>query len=216
MNRSTTLVTVVAAACLALVGLQLLQREAPAAVAKLIASSAFIALALQRGALLSRFGQIVLAGLALSWWGDMFLIGKSQAFFLAGLTAFLLAHVAYISAFVVHGYRRSVTLLVAIPVAAVAIAVWLWLAPQTPSALAMPVRAYIAVISLMVIFAYGARSVGASWLLPVGATLFFLSDLSVAALRLADTGYPTYALGLPAYYAAQVCFALSVSQSRSH
>jgi hypothetical protein len=78
------------------------------------------------------------------------------------------------------------------------------------------VRAYIAVISLMVIFACGTRGAGGSWLIPAGATLFFLSDLSVAALRLTGTDYPTYALGLPAYYAAQVCLALSVSQSRSH
>ena len=94
MDRSTTFAIVVAASCLALVGLQLLQLPAPAAVAKLIASSAFVALALQRGALLSRYGQVILAGLALSWWGDMFLLGKSQTFFLAGLAAFLLAHVA--------------------------------------------------------------------------------------------------------------------------
>ena len=216
MDRSTTFAIVVAASCLALVGLQLLQLPAPAAVAKLIASSAFVALALQRGALLSRYGQVILAGLALSWWGDMFLLGKSQTFFLAGLAAFLLAHVAYVSAFVIHGYPRGVTLLVAVPVTVIAITVWLWLAPYTPTDLAWPVRAYIAVISLMVIFAYGARGAGAGWLVVAGATLFFLSDLSVAALRLTGTSYPTYVLGLPAYYAAQVCFALSVSQSRSH
>jgi uncharacterized membrane protein YhhN len=216
MNRSTTLVVAVAASCLALVVLQLLQLPAPAAIAKLFASSAFVALALHRGALLSRFGQVILAGLALSWWGDMILIGGSQSFFLAGLAAFLLAHVAYVSAFVIHGYRRSVTLLVAAPVSVIAIIVWLWLAPHTPTDLTWPVRAYIAVISVMVIFAYGARGAGASWLVVAGASLFFLSDLSVAALRLTGTPYPTYVLGLPAYYAAQVCFALSVSQSRSH
>ena len=102
------------------------------------------------------------------------------------------------------------------PIAAIAILVWSWLGPYTPAALSLPVRAYIVVISFMVIFAYGTRGAGGSWLIVTGATLFFLSDLSVAALRLAGTAYPTYALGLPAYYAAQVCLALSVSQSRSH
>ena len=71
-------------------------------------------------------------------------------------------------------------------------------------------------ISLMVIFAIGTRGRGGSLLIVSGAVLFFLSDLSVAALRLVETDYPTYVLGLPFYYAGQVCLALSSSQSRSH
>ena len=56
-----------------------------------------------------------------------------------------------------------------------------------------------------------------AWILDfrAGAVLFFLSDLSVAALRLVQTDLPTYLLGLPLYYSAQVCFAVSTSQSRS-
>ena len=130
--------------------------------------------------------------------------------------SFLLAHVAYVGAFVVHGYTRRWAIFTAVPIAAIAIAVWHWLEPVTPADLSIPVRAYIAVISIMVVFAYGTRGRGGSWLIVAGATLFFLSDLSVAALRLVQTEYATYALGLPAYYAAQVCLALSVSQSRSH
>jgi hypothetical protein len=53
-------------------------------------------------------------------------------------------------------------------------------------------------------------------LILTGAVLFFLSDLSVAALRLVQTDLPTYTWGLPLYYAGQVCLALSTSQSRSH
>ena len=79
-----------------------------------------------------------------------------------------------------------------------------------------PVRAYIAVISLMVIFAIGTRGRGGTLLIITGAILFFLSDLSVAALRLVQTECPTYIVGLPLYYAGQVCLALSSSQSRSH
>jgi len=216
MIASHRLVASVALSCAALVVLQLLDLDVPAAVAKVIASSSFVALAVRQGAWTTRYGRLVLAGLAFSWCGDLLLIGRSETFFLAGLSAFLLAHVAYVAAFVAHGYRGVVTILAAVPVAAVAIAVWTWLAPHTPTGLAYPVQVYLAVISLMVIFSYGARGAGGSWFVAVGATLFFLSDLSVGALRLAGTDYPTYVLGLPAYYAAQVCFALSVSQSRSH
>jgi uncharacterized membrane protein YhhN len=78
------------------------------------------------------------------------------------------------------------------------------------------VRLYTIVISSMVIAAIGTRGKGGPVLILVGALLFFLSDLSVAALRLVQTDFPTYVWGLPLYYAGQLCLALSVSQSRSH
>ena len=211
-----TLVTTIAVSCLALVVLLLYGHWLPSVVAKLVASTAFVALALKSGAWTSVYGRLILLGLVLSWFGDMFLTSPARAAFLAGLCAFLLAHVAYVSAFVRHGYNRSWTVAAAVVITAIAIAVWTWLEPHTPAELSIPVRAYIAVISLMVIFALGARGAGGSMLIVAGALMFFLSDLSVAALRLVQTEHPTYVIGLPLYYAAQVCLALSVSQSRSH
>jgi uncharacterized membrane protein YhhN len=212
--RNLTVLTGIA--CLALVGMLYFDMYQPAIAAKFIASTSFVALALKAGAMESTFGRLILLGLGFSWCGDMFLTSQSQHAFLAGLCAFLLGHVAYVSAFIRHGYSRAWVFAAAVPVLAVAVAVLAWLAPHTPPALAIPVRAYVAVISLMVIFAYGTRGRDGSILIVAGATLFFLSDLSVAALRLAQTGYPTYVLGLPFYYAGQVCLALSVSLSRSH
>jgi len=188
----------------------------PAAIAKFVASTALVAAALRAGAWASPYGRLILLGLALSWCGDMFLVGSSKTAFLSGLVAFLLAHVAYVAAFVTHGYERRWVWAATIPVSAAAIGVFVWLEPNTPPDLMNPVRAYVAVISLMVIFAIGTRGRGGSLLIVAGAVLFFLSDLSVAALRLVQTEYPTYIIGLPLYYAGQVCLALSSSQSRSH
>lgn len=216
MLRARVLAATSLGACLALVILQYSGFVIPAAAAKFVASTAFIVLALRAGALESLFGKLILAGLALSWCGDMLLIGSSEMYFLGGLVAFLLGHVAYVSAFVTHGYRRSWIIVAAVPVTAAAIAVWVWLEPHTAANLSIPVRAYIAVISLMVIFAIGTRGAGGTWLIVAGAALFFLSDLSVAALRIVQTDAATYVIGLPLYYAGQVCLALSVSQSRSH
>jgi uncharacterized membrane protein YhhN len=216
MMSSRLLVTLVGVACTALVALLLAEMPAPAAATKFIASSAFVALAIRGGALASVYGRLILAGLALSWCGDMFLIGLSKTAFLAGLVAFLLAHVAYVAAFVRHGYERRWIWVAVVPVTVIAIGVFVWLEPYTPADLLNPVRAYVAVISLMVIFAIGTQGRGGSMLIVAGATLFFLSDLSVAALRLVQTAYPTYIIGLPLYYAGQVCLALSSSQSRSH
>lgn len=215
MNPVRTFVVITGGACLALVVLLLMDMSLSAAAAKLIASTAFIAVAIRSGAWESTYGRLILLGLAFSWFGDMFLVGKSQLAFLSGLSAFLLAHVAYVAAFVRHGYHRGWVLTATVPVTAIAIAVFVWLAPHTPADLMIPVRAYVAVISLMVIFAVGTRGRGGSLLIVIGAMLFFLSDLSVAALRLVQTDYPTYVLGLPFYYGGQVCLALSSSQSRS-
>ena len=216
MNVRTGLILAVTIACLALVVLLLHGHSGASTAAKLIASTAFVALALQSGAWSSTYGRLIFIGLVLSWCGDMFLTGQSRLAFLGGLGAFLLAHVAYVSAFIRHGYNRFWTITAAVVVTAIAIVVWAWLEPHTPDELLIPVRAYIVVISLMVIFAVGTRGQGGSWLILIGAVLFFLSDLSVAALRLVQTEYPTYIIGLPLYYAGQVCLALSVSQSRSH
>lgn len=209
-------VFVVAAGCIALVILLLAAREPAAAVTKLITSTAFLALAIQVGGLQSVYGRIVFVGLQFSWFGDAFLIGHTPAFFMLGLSAFLIAHLAYVAAFVVRGISVRWAALATFPIGALALGIAAWLGPQGPAELVIPVRFYIVAISLMVIAAIGTRGRGASALIPAGALMFFLSDLSVASLRLAETDFPTYTWGLPLYYAAQVCLALSTSQSRSH
>ena len=216
MNLVSTrnLTALVVISCLSLVALLLAGKDVPAAVAKLIASSGFIGLALQVGGLRSGYGRVILAGLAFSWLGDAALIGNGQSWFLFGLAAFLLAHIAYIAAFVIAGLSIRWIGVVAFPVAFIALTVAVWLDPFVTHKLVVPVRLYIIVISLMVIAAFGARGRGRSNLVIIGAVSFFLSDLSVASLRLVQTDLPTYVAGLPLYYAAQISFALSIAHSR--
>ena len=197
-----------------LVAALLLDRPAIAAAAKLIASTAFVLTAICGGALASRYGSVILTGLVLSWFGDAFLIGTSQRWFLFGLVSFLLAHIAYVTAFVNLGVARRWILSALAPVLAIAAGVLLWLHPYVPPELLWPVRFYTAVISLMVITAVGTRGAGATPLIVVGACLFYLSDLSVAALRFTEPSFPTYVLGLPLYYAGQLCLAFSVAAVR--
>ena len=206
----------VAIGCVTLVASQWLGLASLAVASKFIASCGFIALALASGARQSPYGVLILVGLAFSWFGDMFLIGTSRSAFLAGLGAFLLAHLAYVTAFVTLGLNRRWTLAAAVPVMLLGVAVLAWLGPQLPDALAWPVRLYTAAISLMVITAAGASVHAGNRLILAGALMFFVSDLSVAALRLADTSAATYIWGLPLYYGGQVALAFSVSQSRSH
>lgn len=183
--------------------------------AKIIASSSFIATALSVGALKHRYGQILFAGLVLSLCGDLSLTGVSQRAFTLGLASFLLAHLAYIVAFSVLGLNHKWMLFAAVPAIAVAVLVAAWLAPHTPPELAMPVRAYTIVISVMVVAAVGSKGAGGPTLAVIGALLFYVSDLSVAAQRLVEMDFPTYVVGLPLYYTGQLCLALSTSQFSS-
>lgn len=205
---------VTASACAALVILQLNGLVPAAAIAKLVASGGFLATAWSVGALRHPFGRILFAGLCLSLCGDLFLIGQARSFFLLGLVAFLMAHLAYVTAFVSRGQDRRWTLAAALPGVAIALLVLAWLTPHVPANLLIPVRVYTAAITLMVITAFGARGAGAPWLLITGALMFFVSDLSVAMLRLVETDFPTYAWGLPLYYAGQTCIALGAAPQR--
>ena len=198
-------------ACGMLVAAQSLGLPALAAPAKLIASCGFIAVAVLSDAWRSRYGRIVLAGLVFSWFGDMFLLGEGDTLFLAGLASFLLAHVAYILAFSTYGLSDRWCFSALLPVAVVSMAVSIWLTPFVPDGMLAPVRIYTFAISLMVILAFGARGVGAPVLVPLGATLFYFSDLSVATLQFTSTVFPHYVWGLPFYYTGQLMLALSVS-----
>ena len=214
-HKSLALAILCAAGCVVLVAALLLDKQAIAAVAKLVSSSAFVLAAVSAGALASGYGSVILTGLVLSWFGDAFLIGTSQHWFLLGLASFFLAHIAYATAFVNLGAARLWVLVAAVPVLAIAAVVLLWLQPHVPHELIWPVRFYTAVISLMVITAFGTRGAGATPLIVVGACLFYLSDLSVAALRFTEPPFPTYVLGLPLYYAGQLCLAFSVAATRA-
>ena len=215
-NRTRTAIIVTGLGCFVLVEALLADMHLLAGVAKIFASCGFLAVAVFSGALHSTYGKVLLAGLALSFLGDAFLIGETQTAFLAGLSAFLLAHLAYVAAFFISGVSWRWAGTAAIPVIGIAIAVTYWLSPHIAPTLAVPVRVYIIVISAMVIAAFGTRGKGGPALILAGALLFFLSDLSVAALRLVQTDFPNYIWGLPLYYAGQLCLAASVSQSRSH
>jgi len=118
-----------------------------------------------------------------SWLGDILLMFPGEAFFLGGLGAFLLAHVAYIlvlgegrpirrlvqtrsPAWVVLGFAPASLLLG-----------YLW--PYLPPAMQLPVGSYAIVISMMLLSALsrqGRVSALSFRMVTAGALLFVLSD----------------------------------------
>ena len=200
-----------AIACLVLVVATLVDARAAAIPAKLLASTAFLAIAIVAGALGSRYGRVLFLGLVLSWCGDAFLLGTTDKMFLFGLVAFLLAHVAYVIAFTTRGINLKWVLAALIPVVLLSLGTMTWLTPWISAEMLIPVRVYTVVISLMVITAFGARGNAAPVLIPFGALLFYFSDMSVAINQFMQPAFPHYVWGLPFYYTGQIMLALSTA-----
>jgi len=176
--------------------------------AKPLASSVFVAAALAHGALSSRYGICVLAALVLSWLGDVLLIPADTRVFRAGIGAFALAHVAYVAAFAARAFAPARAALAAVPVALAVVLAARWLRPHVPADMVVPVNAYMAIISAMVVAAAGASGAD-PWIL-AGALLFYASDLTVARERFVLPSPWNSLVGLPLYYGAQLVLAGTV------
>lgn len=173
-------------------------RPVARAAGKALASAGFLIAAALRFQP-DRLGALVLAALVLSAAGDLCLLGRGRPVFLAGVGAFLLAHVAYAAAFA-PGARPSP--LAALALGAIAAGALRWLWPHL-GALRSAVLAYVAAISAMVLVALGSGRP----LVQLAAGLFYASDLAVARDRFVAPGLANRVVGLPLYYAAQLLFA---------
>lgn len=189
------------------------------AVLKGATSAAFVVFGVTIGALdAGPAGIAVFVGLVLSAVGDIALIGKERRPFLIGLGAFLLAHVAYIVAFLLLGVAPAATLGALAVLAVFGLGIWRWLSDGA-SLMARPVQAYITIISVMVATAVGAfvaspaSQVGVRAGLLGAALLFFLSDLMVARERFVASDLSNRLAGLPLYYLAQLLFAGFIAQT---
>jgi uncharacterized membrane protein YhhN len=179
-------------------------------VAKPLASVGFLVAAGSAGALDTPYGRWILAGLVLSFFGDVLLIPAATASFLAGLVGFLLGHVAYAGAFAVRGLSPGwvgVAALAVVPAAALALR-WLW--PHVEAKMRGPVLAYVVVISTMVLLAAGTVGAAGRNAVLVGAVAFYVSDLAVARQRFVARTFWNKAWGLPLYYGAQLVLASTV------
>lgn len=184
-------------------------------IAKPLAAAGFVGAALANGALDTAYGRWILAGLALSWLGDVLLIPReSRRAFLAGLVAFLLGHVAYTGAFAVRGLDLGATALAALAVAAASVlalrSLWPHVQRNAPR-FQRPVLAYLAVISTMLVTAAGTFGYGADARILGGAAAFYASDLAVARQRFVAPAFANKLWGLPLYFGAQLALAASVA-----
>jgi len=161
-----------------------------------------------------------LPGFVLSLAGDVFLLLSGSNFFLAGLVSFLLAHVCYIA-----GLNPTlppwpaVALLVI--VAAVGMTLYRSIAAglrrQNMTGLLGPVALYSLVLSLM-LFSAWATLFRPEWialrraLVSVGASLFFVSDATLAWDRFVAPLPGGRLIVMVTYHLAQVMLAASIAR----
>jgi len=157
-----------------------------------------------------RYAQLVTVGLLLSLAGDVLLIAPSM--FIAGLVAFLLAHLCYIGAFATGvGFFPRLQPFAAAAVVAGAVLLVLW--PTLPGSLRMPVLAYVVAIGLMVGQAHARAAVAGlreNRRAAAGASLFLLSDGLLAIDRFHTSFAAAPLLVLGSYWAAQTLITLSI------
>jgi uncharacterized membrane protein YhhN len=152
---------------------------------------------------------VFILGLVLSLAGDVFLMLPGDRF-LPGLISFFLAHVAYVVGFALQG-PEPLLLLVGLVVVLVGVALIgrplvSRVRAGEQAEFAVPVMAYMGVISLMVVFAFGA---GNPWGI-VGALFFYASDATLGWNRFVqETNHGRLAV-MVTYHLAQLFLVLSL------
>lgn len=176
---------------------------------KAFASATFLVLGLTRWSTGDPVGTWIVVGLALCAVGDVLLLW--QRTFDVGIAAFLVGHLAYITAFAVALPIADWPILPAGPVLVSSLGALSWLWPHLGRR-RLAIGVYVTVITIMV---WGALAAGVSrslgWTAAVGAVLFYLSDLAVARNRFVHAEFVNRAVGLPLYYAGQVLLAITIS-----
>ena len=177
------------------------------------AALGFLLIALYSGAPDSFYSQLILLGLLACAIGDICLLSRnSEKLFLAGMAAFALGHLAYLTAFtpLSRGGPIAVDLTVAALVIFSAIAVYIWLKPHLPKEMRLPVRLYFLIILIMVLNALRLPAHGPLFLAMIGAVMFAVSDVFVGRDRFVMRD-PKNALSItPLYFGAQALIALSL------
>jgi uncharacterized membrane protein YhhN len=161
-----------------------------------------------------RYRLAVIAGLSFSLLGDVLLMLPADRF-IAGVAAFLAAHLAYLIAFTTYVPLAAVPTVFAsigVIVAAILIALWRSLPGRMRPAL---------VVYAVLLGAMAAQAISQAVLLPsasavaaaLGAALFLLSDSTLVSNRFVRPFRLSPLVVLGTYYAAQVLIAASVTIS---
>jgi uncharacterized membrane protein YhhN len=153
-------------------------------------------------------------GLAFSLAGDVALIWP-HLYFLPGLSAFLLAHLAYLVAFT-RAAKLFARPILWLPYFAIAATLFLLLLPQLPAVLKIPVAHYSFFLASMAAQAMGrflTLRTSCAGLAAIGALFFMLSDTLLSFDRFRSPFHLAPLFVLVSYYIAQWLIASSTADS---
>ncbi len=181
---------------------------------KLIASSLFVfyfyneAIGVNLQLQLSSFDVLIFTAFVLSLIGDGLLIPKSRSYyFLAGIGAFALAHIAFSSAFLLLRPDTIIVIVSLLSASVAGIFIYIWLKPYLKNKYRLVVPAYLLIIALMVVTGVSGGLSNNNYWLASGSVLFALSDIFVARNRFIVSSFINRLIGLPLYYIAQMMIA---------
>jgi uncharacterized membrane protein YhhN len=148
-------------------------------------------------------GRWLLLALVLGLVGDVMLLEDSEGRFVAGLSAFLLGHLAFVASFVAAGQDRPGWGWFGLAVLSTSLAVGRGILPgaraQGGAALAAAVAAYMLVIGAMAVTGWATGLV----LVGVGVSLFVVSDTVLALGRFVEPKPWTRPVTMLTYHGAQ-------------
>jgi len=157
----------------------------------------------------------VLVGLLFCFGGDVALMFQEQRkAFMLGLVLFLIGHLVYATVFHLLGGSSWLDIVTALLLTLAGAGIYLLLKANL-GPMRLPVIVYIVVISLMVSRAVSTPagplfSGGQAAMVIVGAVLFYISDVILAAARFWKP-WPYHRISLAFYYAGQALLALAAS-----
>ena len=180
-------------------------------IAKPLATLLIVAMALSLSTADPAYRRWIVIGLLWSTLGDVLLMLPGD-YFLHGLVSFLVAHIAYLMAFIKRE-RLFASLAPFVAYALVAIAVLTYLWSGIPAPMRIPVVVYVTALGMM------AAQAAAIWtirrdritgLAAIGGALFMLSDSLIAFNRFGEPFDASRWMVLTSYWMAQWLIARSV------
>jgi uncharacterized membrane protein YhhN len=198
---------------LVLVASDLARKPAGRYLFKPLAALGFLWVAWSLGALDSSYGLWVFVGLVFCAAGDLCLMWRREAVFLAGLVAFLIGHVLYCVAFLQLPANLTGLAFSALPVLVLVVGSLRWLRPHLHGLMRVAVPAYVLVISTMVACASLSWGQASAVLAVAGAWGFAFSDLAVARDRFVNENPLNGLWGTPLYFGSQLLLAASAAAS---
>ena len=154
------------------------------------------------------YGIFVSIALTFSLAGDIFLVLDGTKFFLHGLLSFVLAHIFYITAFLVYISSIgiiSVQFIIALIVICLLAGIFYYIFYKKLGKMKFPILFYLIIIVIMV-----SMSIRVSWLVFAGAISFLISDMELALNKFYKPIPHKSIINSIFYFPAQFIFALSI------